>query len=76
MGLFDSVVANCPRCGGEVEFQSKLGPCNLNRYTLTDTPPLIACDLDGEIERCPDCGFIAKAVLIINPQMSVEWHDE
>jgi len=59
MGMFDSVFARCPKCGEEVEFQSKAGECTLNRYSINSVPPCIAQDLIGEVSRC-SCGEMLK----------------
>lgn len=55
MGMFDSLIVNCPRCGSEVEFQSKAGECSLARYNLWNVPKKIAADLEGEKEQCTGC---------------------
>lgn len=53
MGVFDSVIARCPDCGGPIEYQSKAGDCLLREYSLWDVPAEIAADIDGDIGRCP-----------------------
>jgi hypothetical protein len=55
MGMFDSVFARCPKCGEEVEFQSKAGACDLKRYSMHSVPPEIAQTLIGDTQRCT-CG--------------------
>ncbi|MCP4123008.1 MAG: hypothetical protein GY751_14750 [Bacteroidetes bacterium] len=55
MGMFDSVYAACPVCGGQVEFQSKAGICDLKRYHMTAVPPEIASDIDDYTVACK-CG--------------------
>lgn len=58
MGMFDSVFAECPKCGKDVEFQSKAGDCLLSKYRIPgDVPGEIAEDLDGEIGQC-ECGHM------------------
>ena len=59
MGMFDSVIARCPKCGSEVEFQSKAGECQLRRYSINSVPPEIAQSLVGDIETC-GCGEMLK----------------
>lgn len=56
MGMFDSVVATCPKCGCEIEFQSKAGTCNLNRFQLDEVPVEIASNINGELRECENCG--------------------
>ncbi len=48
MGMFDSVYANCPKCGKSLEFQSKEGPCELKKYHQNSVPPVVALDLSGK----------------------------
>jgi hypothetical protein len=55
MGSFDSVVADCPNCGSQVEFQSKAGDCRGNIYTIDKVPTMIANFIDGDVEYC-SCG--------------------
>jgi endogenous inhibitor of DNA gyrase (YacG/DUF329 family) len=59
MGLFDSVVTGCPKCGHLLEWQSKAGVRSLYRYPLSDVPIEIAVDLSGETVVCPQCGKLS-----------------
>lgn len=59
MGLFDSVYAACPRCGKDVEFQSKAGECHMNTYRNESVPSVIAADIDGQTAPC-SCGAIVR----------------
>jgi hypothetical protein len=59
MGMFDSVFVECPNCGDLVEFQSKAGRCNLDRYSIKSVPLIIAEDLAGEITQCK-CGELLE----------------
>lgn len=56
MGMFDSVIARCPECGTPNEFQSKGGPCRLERYHLRNAPPLVLADVHQEPVMCDGCG--------------------
>lgn len=38
MGVFDSVMVPCPKCGETNEFQSKSGDCTLAVYSLEEAP--------------------------------------
>jgi len=59
MGMFDTVIVPCPKCGKQLEFQSKAGPCMLKRYNYKSVPPEIANSIDGDSETC-SCGqFVA-----------------
>lgn len=55
MGMFDSVNAKCPECGGNIEFQSKSGECILRNFPITEVPLEIAADIDGEYGHCDQC---------------------
>lgn len=55
MGMFDSVFANCPKCGKLVEFQSKGGDRKLKRYHISSVPLEIALSSQGDSEKCK-CG--------------------
>lgn len=63
MGMYDSVIATCPKCGADVEFQSKAGPCELRRYGQASVPPEIARSVSGDVEEC-ECGYLLKLVLV------------
>ena len=60
MGMFDSVFAPCPVCGSEEEIQSKAGVCELKRYQHSSVPAGIAKELNGQIDRCSQCGAAFK----------------
>jgi hypothetical protein len=46
MGMFDTVMVRCPRCGEKSEFQSKSGKCLLNVYELDDCPKDVLADVN------------------------------
>jgi endogenous inhibitor of DNA gyrase (YacG/DUF329 family) len=56
MGMYDSVMVNCPKCGTLVELQSKAGKCKMEKYSVYEVPPEIAIDIDGHSESCNNCG--------------------
>lgn len=58
MGMFDSVVAPCTKCGGRVEFQSKAGACFLDEYPMERVPGVIAAEIDNTTAACDDCGTL------------------
>ena len=62
MGMFDSVIAFCPKCAAELEFQSKAGACLLKTYSINSVPPNIAEDINGDTLTC-NCGYISKISL-------------
>ena len=55
MGCFDTVTTTCPLCGFAMEFQSKAGNCNLERYNSLEVPIEIATDLAGVSKVCENC---------------------
>lgn len=55
MGMFDWVRARCPECGGEIEEQSKAGPCILADYTLDNAPASVLEDMAREEWFCTAC---------------------
>lgn len=62
MGLYDSVVMNCPQCGLAVEAQSKAGECNLNVFDRLNAPLSIKADIIGYVTQCTHCGKSVKVV--------------
>jgi uncharacterized Zn finger protein len=64
MGLFDSVYANCPTCGREIEIQSKSGPCELSRYDCDQVPTDVASAIDRRTIECDACGAVSLAVVV------------
>lgn len=78
MGLYDSVIARCPSCGAEIEFQTKEGPCQLLLFDLQSEPiPVgIAAALHGQSELCR-CGAVVRVTAPFiqgGTQMIVEGH--
>jgi ribosomal protein S27AE len=66
MGCFDSIIVECPACGTEVEFQTKAGDCNLDRFTLEEAPLIVLADCVDRRLRCKKCGrtigLVARAL--------------
>lgn len=58
MGLYDSVIVNCPQCGKEKEFQSKSGDCLLEVYTLEDCPRDVIENINRHSPYKCDCGIL------------------
>ena len=56
MGLFDTVVGECEKCGAQIEIQSKSGPCTLDRHWIKDVPMSVVNGILDEIVFCPKCG--------------------
>ena len=66
MGVFDTVMVACPKCGYRKELQSKSGMCGMDRFELADAPPDVMGGIlaDGPYE-CPAC----KNAIEIRPSM-------
>jgi hypothetical protein len=59
MGMFDSILVPCPKCGKREEFQSKSGPCALSTYNLEDAPFDVLSDVNRHSPHtCEDCGTL------------------
>ena len=58
MGMYDTIMANCPKCGEEHEFQSKSGDCFLRIYTLENCPDDVMRDANRHSPNKCDCGAI------------------
>ena len=58
MGLYDSVMVKCPKCGEEKnEFQSKSGECLLDVYTLENCPNDVMVNVNRHSPCKCNCGF-------------------
>jgi len=55
MGMFDSILFDCPNCGNKIEDQSKAGDCNLDYYNQDEAPAIIAADCLGDRVVCQKC---------------------
>jgi len=59
MGMFDTVMVPCPRCGREAEFQSKGGECLLREYGLETCPKDVLSDVNRHAPaKCESCGTL------------------
>jgi hypothetical protein len=58
MGMYDSVMVNCPQCGKEHEFQSKSGDCLLEVYTLENCPDDVIANVNRHSPCKCDCGAL------------------
>lgn len=46
MGMYDTVYANCPKCGEPNGFQSKSGECLLQAFSLDECPDNVLSDVN------------------------------
>lgn len=58
MGMYDSVMVKCPKCGEEQEFQTKSGDCFLDVYTLEDCPDDVMVDVNRHSPYDCNCGEV------------------
>lgn len=58
MGMFDTIIANCPNCGLESEFQSKSGDCSLKYYKLYTCPEDVLLDANRHSPNECNCGAL------------------
>ena len=64
MGVYDTVLVPCPRCGDRVEAQSKSGDCILARYRLEDAPYDVLSNVNRHAPFvCENCGTIFEVQL-------------
>lgn len=56
MGMYDMVLVNCPNCGEEHEFQSKVGECFLMVYNLQSCPDDVLSNVNRHSPHHCDCG--------------------
>ncbi len=56
MGMYDTVIVNCPKCGAENDFQTKSGECILAEYTLENCPDDVMVDVNRHSPCQCDCG--------------------
>ena len=66
MGMFDTVVVECPRCGVRVEFQSRGGDGRLREYVLGNAPTEVVTWTHAEV--CTNCKRVWKLVLVATIQ--------
>lgn len=67
MSCFDSIFVKCPKCGEQIEFQSKSGDCHMKEMSLArcvHTQDKAIFDVADTIEECPKCR--TKVKLFVN----------
>jgi hypothetical protein len=71
MGMYDTVICECPNCRSQEEFQSKSGDCILQTFDLKDCPDDILQDVNRHAPcNCTGCGIILQ-VNIKNREVEV-----
>lgn len=64
MGMYDSVIVKCPKCGVEHEFQSKNGDCFLNVFMLENCPEDVLTDVNRHSPYICNCGASIEVDII------------
>lgn len=64
MGCPDTVIAKCPACGADMQFQSKSGPNKCLYYTLEQAPDEVLYDVNRHCPATCDCG--ARLVVVVS----------
>jgi hypothetical protein len=62
MGMFDTLIFNCQKCGKETDSQTKLGDCCLDSWRVGDRTTI----KDGSYmvkDACHECGNLATVVI-------------
>lgn len=56
MGMYDTVLVPCPKCGTPEHFQTKSGPCGLITYELHNAPDDVLLDVNRHAPyTCRNC---------------------
>ena len=57
MGCYNTIIAKCPSCGAENEFQTKGGDCSMSNFPLKETPDDDMLDANRHAPcPCINCG--------------------
>ena len=56
MGMYDTVIVNCPGCGAENDFQSKSGDCFLGIFKLHECPNDVLQNVNRHSPCRCECG--------------------
>lgn len=60
MGLYDTVLVGCPKCGKTHGFQSKGGKCKMRTYSMGRCPDDVMGDVNRHAPCHCDCGTLFK----------------
>jgi len=64
MGMYNTIIVNCPNCGKEIKFQTKSGSRLDSEYSIKNVPKIEVKGIMGDRRTCPQCG---KTVEIFDP---------
>jgi len=66
MGMYDTVLVPCPRCGEIEQFQSKSGYCNMDVFQLNKAPLEVLADVNRHAPL--QCGKCRARFLVLSGQ--------
>jgi uncharacterized C2H2 Zn-finger protein len=70
MGLYDTILLSCPKCGEIYAAQSKSGDCYLNVYNFDETPESVMENVNRHAPfTCEKCGTMFKVTF--NPKPAI-----
>lgn len=70
MGMYDTVIIPCPKCGAPVGIQSKTGECLLGQFNVDTAPEAVLSGLDHDyLDQCDKCQAYLKCV--VEPQRPI-----
>lgn len=71
MGCYDTVHFKCPKCGFNIEEQSKGGVCYLRDYSAHSVPLDVAGGIVGETVYCSSCETPFRISKLTNNRVSL-----
>lgn len=60
MGMFDTVLLECPKCQCKMSFQTKLGLCRMRTYHQMSVAADVAEAIVGDTVTCPGCNQVLQ----------------
>lgn len=64
MGMFDTVLFECPKCKAEIDAQSKAGHSVLDTFDYWLVPKVVAEDVARRPVNCESCKSMYKPIKI------------
>jgi predicted RNA-binding Zn-ribbon protein involved in translation (DUF1610 family) len=78
MGMFDTVLIECPQCKRVIKEQTKSGDCNLRTYQLEDAPAKVLMGISDRYS-CPNCGRnfrVRVKIVVLSAKASLITEDD
>ncbi len=67
MGVYDTVIVDCPYCHTPYHAQSKGGPCEMREYYLNDAPPDVLSNVNRHAPfECENCKRWFEVELVVS----------